>query len=223
MLRSVGALEALFYDFVIVTEADADRAFYDEINHRLVMAFDGRGIPNCLFLRAQNKQTVPDIIRPLRALGIPAAGIVDVDIYEEGGKTWANLVESAGMDPTTAAGSATVRSRVKTAFDACPNQPAKLNGGVNALTGPDRQAAENLFDQLGEYGIFVVRHGELEHWLPGIAPERLHGPNWLVEAFKKMGEDTADPSYLRPTHGDVWDFIGCVGTWLRNSKRKGLD
>ncbi len=222
LLRSVGAIEALFYDFVVVTEADSDRAFYDEVNHRLVMAGDKRGISNCLFLRAQNKHTVPGIIRPLRALGIPAAGIVDLDVYEEGGKIWSNLVDSAGMDATTAAGTAIVRSRVKAAFEKSESQPPKVCGGVALLEGEERRAADNLFDQLDDYGIFTVRRGELEHWLPGIAPEKFHGPSWLVEAFKNMGAEVAQPSYMQPSNGDVWDFIGRVGEWLKAPKRKGM-
>jgi len=221
LLRSVGAVEALFYDFVVVTEADADRAFYDEINHRLLMVGDPRGISNCLFLRAQNKQTVPDIIKPLRALGIPAAGIIDIDVYEEGGKVWANLVESAGMDSTTADGSAIVRSKVKAFFDASADQPPKKHGGVAVLEGASLRAANGLFDQLDDYGIFTVRRGEVEHWLPGVAPAKLHGPAWLVEAFAEMGDDPNATSYMRPTKGDVWDFIGQIGTWLSNPKRKG--
>lgn len=80
LLRSSNTLSGLFFDFVVVTESDTDRAFYQEINERLLSEKDPRGISNCLFINAQNKQTVNDIIRPLRELGIPAAGIVDVDI-----------------------------------------------------------------------------------------------------------------------------------------------
>jgi hypothetical protein len=36
MLRSVGVLSGLFFQNVIVTEADADRAFYQEVNDRLI-------------------------------------------------------------------------------------------------------------------------------------------------------------------------------------------
>ena len=77
LLRSVGVLSALFYEFVIVTESDADRAFYQEINDRL-LKFTDKGIPNCLFLNAQNKQTVKTIIKPLRQLSIPVVGVVDI-------------------------------------------------------------------------------------------------------------------------------------------------
>ncbi|SDZ07681.1 AAA family ATPase [Nitrosomonas halophila] len=36
LLRSTGVLSGLFYEFVVVTESDADRAFYEEINERLL-------------------------------------------------------------------------------------------------------------------------------------------------------------------------------------------
>ena len=52
------------------------------------------GIPNCLFLNAQNKQTVRTVIRPLRQLGIPAAGIVDIDVLKDGGSVWTDFLAS---------------------------------------------------------------------------------------------------------------------------------
>ena len=67
LLRSVGVLSGLFYNHVIVGEADADRSFYQEINERLLAAGDDRGIPHTLFLNADNKQTIPRIIRPFES------------------------------------------------------------------------------------------------------------------------------------------------------------
>ena len=86
LLRSTRILEALFYEFVIVTEADTDRAFYQEINERLLAESDDRGIKNCLFINAQNKQTIWEIVKPLRTLGIPTVAIVDIDAIKDGGK-----------------------------------------------------------------------------------------------------------------------------------------
>jgi hypothetical protein len=51
LLRSIGVLSALSYEFVVVTESDADRAFYQEINERLLQYKSEFGIPNCLFLK----------------------------------------------------------------------------------------------------------------------------------------------------------------------------
>ncbi|MCC6588294.1 MAG: AAA family ATPase, partial [Bryobacterales bacterium] len=46
LLRSTGVLSGLFYEFVVVTESDADRAFYQEVNERLLQLNPGWGIPN---------------------------------------------------------------------------------------------------------------------------------------------------------------------------------
>jgi hypothetical protein len=85
LLRSTGVLNGLFYEHVIVTESDADRAFYQEINERLLRFRPEWGVPNCLFLNSQGKHTLQTIMRPLRKLGIPAAGIVDVDVLKDTG------------------------------------------------------------------------------------------------------------------------------------------
>lgn len=50
LLRSTGPLRALFHRGAVVTEADTDRAFYDEINYRLLEV--GRGIREDIFLNA---------------------------------------------------------------------------------------------------------------------------------------------------------------------------
>ena len=81
-MRSAKILDGLFYDYVIVTEADADRAFYQEINERLLRFMPDLGIPNCLFVNSQGKQTEKTIICPLREIGIPTAGIVDIDLIK---------------------------------------------------------------------------------------------------------------------------------------------
>lgn len=222
LMRSTSAIEALFYDYVIVTEGDVDRAFYDEINQRLTSENDPRGIINCLFLRAQNKQTVADIVKPLRALGIPAVGIVDVDIYAEGGQVWSKFVSSAGMDEATAHGSSALRGKVNEAFKATGVAKPKEKGGVGILDAQNRQGADSLFDLLAEYGMFVVRHGEVEDWLPIEPRSSVHGPEWLIKTFEMMGENSNDALYMKPSIGNVWDFLGEISTWLKNPKRKGI-
>jgi hypothetical protein len=82
LLRSTGLLSALFHESVVVSESDADRSFYQEVNERLNL-FEGSGSNSCLFLNAQNKQTIGRLVSPLRKLGIPAAAIVDLDIIKK--------------------------------------------------------------------------------------------------------------------------------------------
>lgn len=220
LLRSTGVLSGLFYEFVVVTESDADRAFYQEVNERLLRFKPEWGIPNCLFINAQNKQTVQTIIRPLRQLGIPAAGVVDIDVLKEGGTNWTNLLSSANV-PAIAHGSlATIRTAVKLAMDNTGKE-MKRDGGVAILQQADQEAALNLLGQLGEYGIFVVPGGELESWLKQLAASG-HGPSWLISVFEKMGEDPETDGYLKPSVDDVWAFMQKMKTWLVDSNRKGI-
>lgn len=220
LLRSTGVISGLFYEFVVVTESDADRAFYQEVNERLLRKDPNRGIPNCLFLNAQNRQTVHQIIGPLRELGIPAAAIVDIDVLKEGGTAWTNLLTGAHVPAPAQPSLAGLRASVKSLFDAT-GRDMKREGGVDLLTGAEKEAATHLFDQLDEYGVFAVRRGELESWLPALGAAG-HGPGWLVEVFEGMGEDPGQAGYVFPGDDDVWAFIGALLRWLANPTRKGI-
>ncbi|CBN54288.1 MULTISPECIES: ATP-dependent nuclease [Kamptonema] len=220
LLRSTGVLGGLFYEFVIVTESDADRAFYQEINERLLRYKPELGIPNCLFLNAQNKQTVHVIIKPLRELGIPAVGIVDVDILKEGGQPWTNFLKGGFMPELEHQSLAALRSCVKQKIDAT-GKDMKQNGGVDILSDSDKEAVNNLFDKLDEYGLFAVRKGELESWLSFLGVTG-HTPKWLINIFEKMGEDPDSPDYLKPSDDDVWLFLGEIKKWFTNPNRKGI-
>lgn len=220
LLRSTGVLSGLFYEFVVVTESDADRAFYQEVNERLLLYKPELGIPNCLFINAQNKQTVQTLLKPLRKLGIPAAGIVDVDVLKDGGSNWTNLLSSSDVPQLSHGALATMRAAIKTAMDAT-GKDMKRDGGLQILQPADRQAAEDLLAQLRLYGIFVVPGGELESWLKSLGATG-HGPSWLIDMFEKMGEDPASPGYVRPSSDDVWGFLGEARKWLVDPNRKGI-
>ncbi len=201
LLRSTGVLNGLFYKFVIVTEADADRAFYQEINERLQLFEPEWGISNCLFIHAQNRQTVPTIIRPLREMGIPAAGIVDIDVLKEGGAVWSDFLGSGFIPEIERQSLGQMRGQIKQKFDES-GEDMNRDGGVEILLEDDKEAANNLFDRLGNYGLFVVRRGEMESWLPELGAQG-HGPTWLINMFEKMGEDPESNSYLKPSDSDV--------------------
>lgn len=220
LLRSTGVVSGLFYEFVVVTESDADRAFYQEINERLIQFKPEWGIPNCLFINAQNKQTVHTIIRPLRQLGIPAAAIVDIDVLKEGGAVWSNLLSGANVPVISLNAMASMRSSVKTAMDAT-KKDMKRDGGLSILLQQEKESAENLIGQLSDYGVFVVPGGELESWLKKLNSIG-HGPGWLISIFEKMGEDPTSSGYIKPSDGDVWRFLSSVRAWLVNTSRKGI-
>ncbi len=220
LLRSTGVIGGLFYEFVVVTESDSDRAFYQEINERLLSHKSELGIPNCLFLNAQNKQTVHIIIKPLRELGIPAVGIVDVDILKDGGQIWTKFLAGGFIPELEHQPLGTLRASIKQKIDET-GKNMKIDGGVDILSGSEKETANNLFDKLAEYGLFVVRKGELESWLSHLGATG-HGSNWLINIFEKMGEDPESLNYLKPSDDDVWNFCGEIKKWFENSKRKGI-
>lgn len=220
LLRSTGVLRGLFYESVVVTESDTDRAFYQEVNERLLRFSPSAGIPNCLFLNAQNKQTVQTLIRPLRDLGIPAAAIVDIDILKDGGNVWSGFLKGGFIPEIERHALALARAEVKSKFDLL-NKDMKREGGLNLLTGEDNESATNLLERLSEYGLFVVPGGEIESWLKALGAHN-HGPSWLIEIFEKMGEDPSNAGYVKPSAGDVWSFIDRARGWLTNPARKGI-
>lgn len=220
LLRSTGVLSGLFYEFVIVTESDADRAFYQEINDRLLKHSEGRGIPNCLFLHAQNKQTVKTIIKPLRELGIPVAGIVDIDVLKDGGSVWSSFLDCGSIPELEREPLASLRIALKRQFEDS-GKNMKRDGGIQALDEGDQEALQNFFNKLADYGLFVVPNGELESWLKNLNASG-HGPSWLVEIFEKMGEDPNSADYLKPTDGDVWSFVDDISRWFFDPRRKGI-
>ena len=213
-------LNGLFYESVVVTESDSDRAFYQEINERLLSSDDPRGISSCLFLNAQNKQTVWDIVKPLRELGIPALGIVDIDVLKEGGQVWAKPLTGAFIPEISHQPLHAQRQTILKAFTDSGSD-MKRDGGISILNGGEKEACENMFEQLLEYGVLIVPGGELESWVQEVGATG-HGSKWLIEAFENMGDTPEDQNYLLPSNGDVWDFIGQAKTWLSNNQRKGI-
>ncbi|MED4057448.1 AAA family ATPase [Niallia taxi] len=222
LLRSTGTIEGLFYESVVVTESDSDRAFYQEINERLLKYKPNSGIPNCLFINAQNKQTVHQIIRPLRELGIPAATIVDIDILKDGGNNWTNFLKGGCFPEIHRRPLGETRSAINKKFEEL-NINMKRQDGIFAPGLPLEifEAAEYLFNQLNEYGLFVVRKGELESWLKHLNVYG-HSPKWLIDVFEKMGENPDSDEYLKPSDDDVWNFIETIGKWLLDPRRKGI-
>lgn len=237
LLRSTNVLDALFHESAVVTEADTDRAFYQEINERL-LASNREGIDNCLFLNARNKQTVPQVAGPLREIGIPAAMVVDIDALKEGGQVWSKLLDTASVPETSRTALNSYRAAVKKAFDES-GKNMKKDGGVAVLEKDARESCESLLDLLADHGIFVVPGGEVEAWLPELDATG-HGPNWLVEVFEKMGTNPKDEAYVKPLSvakrqddaksrsnakqqsEDVWEFVEKIDRWIQDENRRGM-
>ena len=220
LLHSFGLLRALFYDCAIVTISDASRAFYQEINERLLREDGKSGIQNCLFLNAQDGQTAKTIVQSLRVLGIPTAFIVDIDIINDVGEIWSNVLKSVFIPQSERQEMAELRKTVKASFDECGKDMLE-DGGLEILEKANKVAAKKLIDDLAVYGLFVVPVGEMESWLPDLGATG-RGAIWLNDFFSKMGDDANELSYVKPSKDDVWKFMVSIRKWLIRSSRHGM-
>lgn len=171
-----------------------------------------------LFINAQNKQTIRDIIGPLRTFGIPAAAAVDIDILKDGGADWTGWLKAAHVPDTLHGGLGQHRGNLRKCF--VDGELTMKDGGVGLLREDDKLAATDFFDQLDRYGVFAVRKGELESWLPELGAKGKK-TDWTISALEKMGSDRAGSAYVKPGDGDVWEYIRTIVAWIRDPARKG--
>jgi hypothetical protein len=193
--------------------------FYQECATRL-NASGSTYFRSVTFLNAQNKQTERRIVKALRAMGIPAAAIVDLDIIKKG-EELKELLISCNVPAALTRSWGQLRGEIYRAYEVSSLDPK--NVGINGLPSADRDALANLQAGLREYGIFVVHVGELERWLASLGVTESHGPGWVAKIFERMGSDPESPDYARPSQDDVWDFLIGISEWIANPMRKGIN
>jgi predicted ATPase len=220
LLRSVGVVSALFYESAIVVEADADRAFYEEVNNRINL-YSPPSVRHATFLNAHNKQTASEIAAELRQVGVPSALVVDIDWVKEDGQVCTKYFNAAGVPEGLRQGLRNMRQTVR-AYLTAANSDYKRQGGIALLVGDELATAVAFFDQMEMYGLFTVRSGELESWLPALGCNR-NKSVWLGEVFAALGSDPSAVTYVRPAQDDVWKFLRDIASWVSNPNRLGMN
>lgn len=152
-------------------------------------------------------------------MGIPAVAIVDLDTIKNDSPEFGNLLKAAFVPQSLIQSWGVHKGNVKAIFQQGNFDLKK--GGISLLSGEDEETAENLLNNLNEYGIFLVPNGEVECWLPQLQVTA-NKSDWLIEVFEKMGTDPLDTNYLKPQDEDVWVFIEKVAAWITNPQRKGM-
>ena len=218
LMRSANALSSLFYDGVVVTESENDRAFYAEIYARIAAADDT--VPTVLFIHAQNWQTCSDIAGPLRHLAVPAAIIMDMDVLGSGGQDWTAVYNATCVPTALHLGWGQQRSEIRRRLIEA-NPDYKISGGINVLGDQDREAAADHIASLAAYGTFIVPHGEVESWLSGLGVAG-RKTDWAIAMLRRLGDNPVDPTYVKPATGDVWSFIQGIIDWVSRGNRKGM-
>jgi hypothetical protein len=215
LLRSANILSGLFHDGVVVCEADADRAFYQEINERLLD--ESQGLDSCHFVNAQNWQTIPRIASALRRLGVPTVLLVDLDavLHENTGM----LLAAANIPEAISRGLGQLRGDLAKHV---VNRKSLKAEGLSIFSGEIRESWDKYLEDLADYGIFAVPVGELEGWLPELTVARGRKADWIVDMFSAMGSDPKSPSYVRPAVDGPWEFMRKVSRWILNPRRRGM-
>lgn len=214
LLRSSRVLQGLFHGGVVVAEGEYDRAFYDEINRRLLDHTDA-GCRDTLFVCAQGKNAIHRIAQPVRQSGVPAAVIVDLDILHSG---WRRLLPALIPAPDERQPlEAQVEAIRPFLFVPREDQPTKFRQvELDTLAEQQREQLQTLLGALRVHGIFVVPGGALESWLTGLGvrPLKRNKAAWVMSIFEKLGSDPRAHGYVTPEDADVWVFVAGIGAWL---------
>lgn len=218
LLRSSHALSALFARGVVVCEADSDRAFYEEINRRLIEEGARRGATDTMFLNAQNWQTVVRLMGPLRAFGIRTACVLDLETVTRQ-EHWTDIARVVTSSDSQRGSFLQNRARAGELLDSMglignpPNviKRCKRDGLAGLEDEAKRSEVRQVLRDFAACGVFVVPVGELESWLPQLGVK--NKKTWLSEILERMGS-RSQPIYVRPTVGDVWDFVESLADWI---------
>jgi ABC-type cobalamin/Fe3+-siderophores transport system ATPase subunit len=217
LLRSAHSLRALFHRGAVVCESDTDRAFYEEVNSRLIA--DSRGLEDCLFMNAQNWQTIPRVVEPLRRIGVPALAIFDLDVmmHKDFWKIWPLVDLDGAALHRLQENRAALSSQMKAV-----EKKALKQQGLITLGSKEAVAARAVLNEFAEFGVLFVPVGELESWLSDLVSPKPSKQDWLLRMFEAMGADPSAKNYVRPDKGDVWSFIETARDWIGDPSRKGM-
>lgn len=151
LLRSSHILSGLFHRGVVVCEADSDRAFYEEVNNRLLDS--GKGIRDCMFVNGNGKSTLPTLVKALREVGVPTAVIYDLDILAQK-SDFGHIISATGMS-IIASSLKDDRSKLIRLLDKhYPDKAGLKKISLDEFEGDTRTLLFDLLSRLNKCGIF---------------------------------------------------------------------
>ena len=121
LLSSARVLDGIFYRGAVVTEADADRAFYEVVASQVLRDNDFH------YTHAQSKQSVFRVIEAYRTLGVPCASILDIDVLNDAGEM-KKLLLAHGAENAECAAILALRKTIEDAV--CAESPERRFAGM---------------------------------------------------------------------------------------------
>lgn len=216
LLRSTSVLNALFYKAAIVVEADSDRAFYEDINHKLNLV--NRGFNDTLIINVHNKAEIHRVLSPLRKIGIPTVALMDLDSIKSTQTVLRDVIRTCNLAEEEKQEIYTLRDKVHGYL--IPGDLYK-NGGLTSLGNQEQEEMKELLEKLNQIGIFIVPNGELETWLPELGLEG-HGNQWIVNYYNHLRDLIEQGEELTPTNDDIWRFLDDIAVWIDDPNRNGM-
>ncbi len=209
LLMATRVLDALFFSAAVVVEGDTDRMFYETVNAQL--NDNDRGIDQCLFINAQNKQSLYKIAEPLRKIGMPTAVVADFDIVNLRENEWNLLLSAVGapLDPPLHSNCPAITSELGDRKDANGKKLIHTKG-LHALVENKDQALD-LIEKLKMHGLFMVKGGTLETWLPDIPSN-----DWFERSLEFLAENPQGEK-----SDGVKEFLDDVGKWIAGARTRG--
>lgn len=97
VLRYSNILDGLFYEQVVVCEADGDCRFYQAIADALREPQGHGYLRDVMFTQAGGKGGIPKLVRSLKKLGVPVVAVADFDILRSGDQC-RGILSAMGID-----------------------------------------------------------------------------------------------------------------------------
>lgn len=207
MLRVSRVLEGLFCEKVIITEAEADEIVYQELIEKIA---DGNTM---YFAHGQNKQSIPDIAKMYKRIGVKYVMVTDFDVFYDGFGRFKNVVsgkkkEKRDWQFVVNEVKQKIENHVygkyssKDLMDKEVKKQAKSEirkiyhtQGIRWLNDNEKlkESVEKVLEELKAEGIYILPWGELEVLLEPFGIRYGSKKNhWITDALTRIGEITDD-------------------------------
>lgn len=189
LLRYSNILSGLFHEKVVVCESDYDCLFYQAIMNA-VYESNGEIAPDILFTHCGGKSRAKDIVRALKAVGVPVVVICDFDLLNSS-HVFKPLIEAFGIN-----WEALLASGMQTFFDSI-NARGSTDANVwerlkrTGKAGLDRQepaAYERVEAICKEAGLYIVPCGEMECFDKTVNREKKEWVYYILENYDLAAE-----------------------------------
>jgi ABC-type cobalamin/Fe3+-siderophores transport system ATPase subunit len=159
LLRSAAAVDGVFYDGVVVCEADNDCRFYEALVRQMEAKEPLGKSSSFYFVHGSGKGSIPTLASAYKQLGVPVAATADFDLLKNEGE-FRNVIIALGAD--FAQFKDPYRKVIADLNELPPHKAlpdfltemrAQLDSlePQDALTGAERQLLKDLIDDAGEW------------------------------------------------------------------------